>query len=205
MEQPSINDIVTADSSVLDIVPLFAHRKRRYLCVLDGNEHVGIISFGALDSPEFRMCLLIKTLELEDLALKLISYGAKESWNALNKLRQNKVIENYERKHRKKCDYKIGVPSIPYEELLKCTYHCDKYTIINSRGMLSGISKSELNDLRKRVEEVRNSFAHSSDVSKSGTFLYDPFGMKKFLEDVNLLDVSLRNAIAVKKNAPVFL
>ncbi|HPW46070.1 MAG TPA: hypothetical protein PKU96_06870, partial [bacterium] len=82
---------------------------------------------------------------------------------------------------------------------------CDKYTIINSRGMLSGISKSELNDLRKRVEEVRNSFAHSSDVSKSGTFLYDPFGMKKFLEDVNLLDVSLRNAIAVKKNAPVFL
>jgi len=179
IEQISPSSVLSADTTALEAVQIFATSKMHFFFVLDHSQITGTFMYNDLYfGLPFKLCLFALTLSLEDNALRLLLKNPKESWEALSPNRRKKAVKEYKKRFGN--DPEARKP--PLGDLLRCTMFCDKGTILKKRKDLPGTSGKKVESIFRRAEKVRNDCAHTSPDLE--TAVLDRHKLYQFIRDV---------------------
>lgn len=157
--------LVSSETSILDLVALFAGKTCHTYYVLHRNEVIGAVQYDDLFKPIGRLAFLALALEIEDQALRLCqSYSVRAScWKSISDTRRRKAIElfkeRYGRSPRRK--YKLfdhGGPDSP--KLIACTNLIDKATMIWKQKLIASVTRADVLGFFYKLQEMRNKCAH---------------------------------------------
>ncbi len=101
MQPIAPSQLVTSDTSILELVALFADKSTDIYYVLHRNEVTGPIGHDDVFKPIGRLVFLTLALEIEDHALRLCQSNSvrKRCWTAISEARRHKAIELFEKRH----------------------------------------------------------------------------------------------------------
>jgi hypothetical protein len=176
---PTSDMTISADTSLLDAVPLFMQREHFF--ILEKNDLKGTLAFRRLlDSPQMKLCLFALILELEQNLIFVLQGNAERvprahdedsgrpgpQWIYPEAIRHLSYLnEGRLEKARQLCDKK-RMKETP-QNLLRCTTLVDKMRmLIKDTHLLDRLSldKAEIKKLFNRLELVRNQIAHADSL-----------------------------------------
>ena len=190
IEQIRPSSVLSADTTALEMVQIFATTKMPFFFVLDHSQITGTLDIADfIFGLPFKLCLFALTLSLEDNALRLLLKSGRESWEALPPNRRNKGEKIY----RKRFEQDPSADKPPYDDLLRCTLFCDKGTILKKRKVLSGTSGNKIESIFGRADKVRNGCAHTRDSSIAAVLGREELYL--FIRDVKDIIEKLQPAI----------
>lgn len=168
------NQIVSAETPLLDLLPLFP--QHFFFFLLQRNEFVGVVSYVHVDRPPLQLCLFALILELEAAMLHCLMRDRPRVTHYLSLLKADRR-ERAEKLARLKRRNKnpAGV--------LECTTLIDKTNMILKSELASSLEAARTEETPQRflsrVEAVRNEIAHGGSVLQ---ILRDPKDLVSFTE-----------------------
>ena len=184
------DDIVSADTPVLELVKLFSNESRVLYFVLHESQITGTIYYEDLLGSSFKLCLFALTLELEAVALDLALQKPRVSWSVMSDGRREKAMDVY--RHRYKREPDPG--RLPFDHLLGCTTFIDKGTILKKRRLIA-YGPDEIDSIFSEAERVRNSCAHTDPEKELGRLLLDRASLLGFINKTEEMIDSIRGQL----------
>ncbi len=155
------DQIVAADLSLLDLIPLF--EQRPFFFVLTGNDLTHVVLFRALDQLPVKLCLFALVIGLEAECLRLFSVRPQDIERHLGRLpagRYQKALDQCRARHSPK--------KILPEHILQATQFIDKATmLLRAPTLLSALpfnSKDAGKKFFNELKNLRNRIAHSDSI-----------------------------------------
>jgi hypothetical protein len=204
-EPIELSRLVSASTPFPDIVALLAAESETPLFVLDGSRISGTLTPRELSKLPARLCLLALVSDLEIYALRICLRKPQDCWNALPEGRQKKAEDVHSTRYPSTAE--PPRPSFRLRALLSCTCLADKPTMIGKCKLLPGVSRTLLDSVFGRAEDLRNACAHPADIEALHARIRkradkdrptDPFGigaLREFLEDAERLLQAMKSAL----------
>jgi hypothetical protein len=158
MERPSLDNALTASTTILDAVALFNVRQDSFYYVIEKTEIIGLLRYRDLFHPLGRLAFLAIALEIEALALRLCESRLHRDgcWASLPDGRKSKAVEQFKR------DYNNREPNIPKDvhRLIESTQLIDKASMIWNQKLIASATRSQVLGFFQVLMRVRNACAH---------------------------------------------
>ena len=168
MDRIEPSQFVSSDTSILDLVTLFANKDIDTYYVLHRNEVIGAVLYQDLfNNPIGRLAFFTLALEIEDQALQLCqSQSVRENcWKAIPEGRRQKAIELFEKRYgrspRSGRDRRDHLPDTV--RLIACTNLVDKATMIWKEKLIVPATRSDLLGFFQKLHAMRNKCAHPGE------------------------------------------
>ena len=157
MDPIDINILITVNTSLMEVVEMFAKTHYYYFIVIDGNELVGWLSYNDLFKLPFKLALFAQLLAIESKMIIAAQKDPEASFNLLSIGRQKKAYEIF--KKRQGAHLNKQEPSFQY--LITCTCLIDKFTMLfKNHELLDAVPSIKMKKLHKKFETIRNALAH---------------------------------------------
>lgn len=191
MDSINPSQLLSSDTTALQIVELFAASPTGFFFVLEHNEITGVLGYSDLFRLPFRLCLFALALALEQSALNLLCHSAKESWQALPESRRRKARDVYRFRHGEE----PSSESPPLQRLVQCTMFCDKAKMLRRRGLLDEWSAPRIESVFDEAERVRNACAHTDRDEVFDSALIERSELQRFVHEVQTLTSAIDSAV----------
>lgn len=166
--------IITAGTTALEAVTLFATTEHEFFFVLRGHAFIGSLRYSDMFNGPFRLCLFSLTLELEEVALRVLLQNADRAIGRLSPARQEKA--------RKVHGIRFAGLTERSDALLRCTTFIDKGTMLAKEIEVPDMSAKEVSRLFGRAERVRNLCAHPAASDEGMALLAEKHQLAEFIE-----------------------
>lgn len=150
--------IISADTSILEVIPLFTDKTKIFYLVLQGTSFIGVLDFRDIFKLPFRLALFALILQIEKLMLDIILTAPNFSVSLLSQGKVEKAKDVYHRR-----GYSYDNNGQPYAStLLECTTLIHKFNILKKCRKTRLLIPELQSNFTEVAERMRNELAHPS-------------------------------------------